>query len=203
MRSTLASNKHGAGSTTVMGDTDQLRNFLIRKFKSEIIQYFRTRPQNPVEVSISEQELRNLVDVEIQTVEAATVRNSNVKYAIIKGRGSYEIQVDIKMQRGARMRRTGLGGGVAGFFGGGGAGAGVGAVIGIIGGPIGVGVGLAIGAGAGAVVGAVMGATGGTAAGSRVNLPSGNTQCKLRDILPQMGRVMSANNDYLQVKVTY
>ena len=189
---------------TAMGDNDQLRNFLSRKLRSEIVQHFRTRPQNAVEVSISEEELRNLLDVEIQTVEKGTDPNSNERYAIIKGRGSYEIQVNIKMQQGARIRRTSVGGGVAGFFGGGGAGAGIGALVGIIGGPIGVGIGLAIGAGAGAVVGAVVGATGGVAAGTKVNMRSGNTQCKLRDILPRMGTEVSADNDdYLQVKITY
>ena len=201
MRSILASNKQGADScTTVMGDNDQLRNFLSRKLKSEIVQHFR---QNAVEVSISEEELRNLLDVEIQTVEKGTDPNSNERYAIIKGRGSYEIQVDIKMQQGARIRRTGIGGGIAGFFGGGGAGAGIGALIGIIGGPVGVGIGLAIGAGAGAVVGAVMGTGVGTAAGTKVNLHSGNTQCKLRDILRRMGTEVSADNNYLQVKIMY
>lgn len=186
-----------------MGD-NQLRNFLSRKLRAEITQYFRTRPQNPVEVIISEEELSNLVDVEIRTVDQGTEPNSNLRYVIVKGRGSYEIQVGIKMHRGAKVRRTGVGGGIAGFFTGGGTGAGVGALIGIIGGPIGVGIGMAIGAGAGAVVGTVAGVLGGGAVGAKIDMHSGNAQCKIRDILPGMGRVMSNDNDdHLQVKITY
>jgi hypothetical protein len=188
-----------------MSDTDsQLRNFLSRKLKAEITQHFRTRSSNPVEVTISEEELATLVDVEISTVDRGTEPNSSLRYVIIKGRGSYEIKVGIKMQRGAKARRTGVGGGIAGFFGGGGAGAGIGALIGIIGGPIGVGIGMAIGAGVGAAVGTVSGAVGGGAAGTKFDLHSGNAQCKIKDILPGMGRVVSADNeDCLRVKITY
>ena len=187
-----------------MSNTDQLRNFLRRKLKAEIIQHFRTRSQNPVEANVSEEELTNLIDVEISTVEQGTEPNTNLRYVIVTARGSYEIQVGIKLQRGARVRRGGAGGGIAGFFGGGGAGAGVGALIGIIGGPIGVGIGMAIGAGVGASIGAVVGAVGGGAAGTKLNMHSGNAQCKVKDILPGMGKVMSADNDdYLKVKITY
>lgn len=186
-----------------MSNTDQLRNLLRRKLKAEIIQHFRTRSQNPVEVIISEDELTNLVD-QISTVEQGTEPNSNLRYVIVKARGSYEIQVGIRMQRGARVRRGGAGGGIAGFFGGGGAGAGVGALIGIIGGPIGVGIGMAIGAGVGASIGTVVGVLGGGAAGTQLDMHAGNAQCKVNDILPGMGRVMSADNDdYLKVKITY
>ena len=78
-----------------MSNTDQLRNFLRRKLKAEIIQHFRTRSQNPVEANVSEEELTNLVDA-ISTVEQGTEPNSNLRYVIVKARGSYEIQVGIK-----------------------------------------------------------------------------------------------------------
>lgn len=187
-----------------MSGTDELRNFLRRKLIAEITQHFRTRSQNPIEVVVSDEELKNLVDVEIRIVNQGTEPNSNLRYVIIKARGSYEIRVGIRMPQGARARRSSVGGGIAGFFGGGSTGAGIGALIGIIGGPIGVGIGLAIGAGVGAVVGTVSGAVGGGAVGTRLNLQSGSTQCKIRDILPGMGRVMSADNDdYIQVKIVY
>lgn len=109
---------------------------------------------------------------------------------------------DVVIVTGGRFTKVAAGGGAAGaaagVVGGGGAGAGIGAAIGMLGGPIGVGIGAAVGAGVGAAVGGVSGVTPAVGVGGWITR---RFQCKVKDILPQLGDVEEQKDGRIQVTI--